>query len=356
MSSPFSELSIKERSNILNQISDLLKESGLSDATVKLSRQTVCALGADKIEEDFAVSVEKKYPNEKQNLIDSFKEKAKDLVTKYQLNIGLECEVGEGQQYVTIEDVTKIETPEEVVNLEHKEGEVWLLDFWATWCPPCQAPMAHNQEMLDTNSKTWKDKVRIIGLSIDRSAESVVKHVGEKNWKSVEHYWRAHSKCSDIYNIRGVPCVMLIDKSGKIVFKGHPASRPNLEKDLNDLVEGKELVSPNEEEAKESEESESIMVDSATIHAEIDDFKVKVGPELQTELKENVKNFYRAYCVMVAEEEISPETGKSKTTYDNYRVLVGPKDELEKVKEHLEAKVKGSFKVVLREQALSNED
>jgi len=41
-----------------------------------------------------------------------------------------------------------------------------LLDLWATWCPPCQAPMAHNQHMLETR-KDWGDKVRIIGLSID---------------------------------------------------------------------------------------------------------------------------------------------------------------------------------------------
>jgi len=56
---------------------------------------------------------------------------------------------------------------DEEVNLEHKQGEVWLLDFWATWCPPCQKPMAHNQDMITRRGGDWGSNVRIIGLSID---------------------------------------------------------------------------------------------------------------------------------------------------------------------------------------------
>lgn len=38
--------------------------------------------------------------------------------------------------------------------------------------------------------------------------------------------------------MQGVPHVMLIDKTGKIVFKGHPAGRPDLKADMEKLANG----------------------------------------------------------------------------------------------------------------------
>ena len=90
---------------------------------------------------------------------------------------------------------------EDTINLEHKEGEVWLVDFWATWCPPCQKPMAHNQEMLEKRAADWGSNVRIIGISIDQTKDIVVKHCEEKKWMSIEHYHRHESNCSDVYSV-----------------------------------------------------------------------------------------------------------------------------------------------------------
>ena len=83
----------------------------------------------------------------------------------------------------------------------HKPGQVFLIDFWATWCPPCQQPMAHNQEMLEHHGARWGDKVRIIGISIDQTAEAVVKHVKAKGWTKVEHFHRAGSSADNDYGV-----------------------------------------------------------------------------------------------------------------------------------------------------------
>lgn len=63
--------------------------------------------------------------------------------------------------------------------VKHEPGQVLLLDFWATWCGPCQPFMQHNQDMLQKR-KDWAGKVRLIGLSDDEDLDALNKHVNEK--------------------------------------------------------------------------------------------------------------------------------------------------------------------------------
>jgi len=122
--------------------------------------------------------------------------------------------------------------------------------------------MAHNQEMLTKNKEKWGDNVRIIGLSIDDSPDTVKKHVETKGWQAVEHYHVRNGDCkaSETYGSGGVPHVFLVDKSGKIVFKGHPATR-NLEEDINNLLDDKTLTGegtgPAPADEKKEEESKA---------------------------------------------------------------------------------------------------
>ena len=148
-----------------------------------------------------------------------------------------------GDQFETLTNITQVMT-EGNCEVSHTQGEVLLVDFWATWCPPCQAPMAHNQKMLDDNKAAWGGKVRVIGLSCDQSVATVKSHCETKGWTSIEHYGCKGAGCTAAqdFGVSGIPCVALVDTNGKIVFKGHPASRPNLEKDLTDLLAGNTIA------------------------------------------------------------------------------------------------------------------
>lgn len=97
--------------------------------------------------------------------------------------------------------------------------------------------------MLEEHGERWAGKVRIIGCSIDNEASTVKSHVESKKWTSIEHYHVKTVGCtaSDAWGVEGVPHVALVDTEGKVVFMGHPASRPDLVKDFDTLLAGGKL-------------------------------------------------------------------------------------------------------------------
>ena len=196
------------------------------------------------------------------------------------------------------------------VDLPH-DGKVWLLDFWATWCPPCQAPMAHNQKMLEENPD-WEGKIRIIGLSIDQDKAKLKSHVENKGWGKVDHFFRGGSNASEVYGVNGVPHVMLIDKTGKIVFKGHPASRPDLKGDMEKLANGEmpEGLGGAAGGDKGEEEESNVTLSLDECLAEAAEFANTTQQKLLDELKETCTGMPRAFCVSTVNGSTDVDTGK----------------------------------------------
>ena len=115
---------------------------------------------------------------------------------------------------------------EKKMKLSDLRGKVVVLDFWATWCAPCQKPMADLQKLRQAHSD-WGDNVAIVPLSIDDTLDIMRQHVNKRDWTNTFNVWAGdggyQSAPAKAFRIHGVPITYIIDAQGNIVVAGHPA-------------------------------------------------------------------------------------------------------------------------------------
>ena len=117
-----------------------------------------------------------------------------------------------------------------------KGKQVVVVEFWATWCPPCRASIPHLTEL----QKKFKD-VRFVGVS-DEDATVVKKFVAKMGEKmdyavAVDKERKTSAGYMEAYGIGGIPHAFIVDLHGQVVWNGHPMD--GLEQALQEVVSGK---------------------------------------------------------------------------------------------------------------------
>ena len=99
------------------------------------------------------------------------------------------------------------------VSLADFKGKIVILDFWATWCPPCIQEIPHFIEL----QEQYKDKgFAMLGISLDQAGIDVVKSFAQKykiNYPILMHDGRVHIAYGGISYI---PTTFVIDPTGNI--------------------------------------------------------------------------------------------------------------------------------------------
>ncbi|RXJ88973.1 thioredoxin [Arcobacter sp. CECT 8983] len=115
-----------------------------------------------------------------------------------------------------------IEVKKEQVSIEELKGKAVLLNFWATWCPPCRAEIPH----LNNLKKKYKGQLEIVGFNLGKKDGTLLSQ--EELNRFIEEYEIEYPITNSDDNLKiatlvgpvqSIPSMFLIDPNGKIVQK-----------------------------------------------------------------------------------------------------------------------------------------
>ncbi len=122
---------------------------------------------------------------------------------------------------VAAPDFTATATDGHSIKLSDYKGKVVVLDFWATWCGPCQESMPHTEQVYQ--AVQGKD-VAVLGLCVwDTKAEYDKWIPAHKDQYKFDFAFdpaadnQPKSIASSLYKVSGIPTTYIIGKDGKVV-------------------------------------------------------------------------------------------------------------------------------------------
>lgn len=115
--------------------------------------------------------------------------------------------------------------PEIIVNgmngsplkLSELKGKVVLLNFWATWCPPCREEIP---SMIKLNKTMAGKPFQMVAVSIDEGGKPAVESfLQTSGFSELPVYMDTENRAANTYGITGVPETFIINREGVIVKK-----------------------------------------------------------------------------------------------------------------------------------------
>lgn len=118
-------------------------------------------------------------------------------------------------------------------------GKVILLNFWATWCPPCR----HEMPAMERLYRRFRDRgFVVLALNQWEAPDLVFAYTGDLDvFPSFPMLFDPQSSVSQQYGVKGLPTSFVIDRSGQVIYRaigGREFDHPEILQILEGLLAG----------------------------------------------------------------------------------------------------------------------
>ena len=94
------------------------------------------------------------------------------------------------------------------------KGKPYIINFWATWCPPCQAEIPD----LAAFHAAHKDTVDFYAVNLQEDAQPVQKFMAERK-ADLPVVLDTKGSAANLYGVRAIPTTVVVDRDGKIAYR-----------------------------------------------------------------------------------------------------------------------------------------
>jgi len=125
-------------------------------------------------------------------------------------------------------------------SLKDYQGKVLMINFWATWCPPCRQEMPSMEVLF----QRFKNRGFVI-LAINQweTPDRVFVYTGEfSETLTFPILFDPKGEVSDKYKVKGLPTTVLLNKKGQVVYRaigGRDFNHPEVDKIIRILLDEK---------------------------------------------------------------------------------------------------------------------
>ncbi|MBI1263722.1 MAG: redoxin family protein [Alphaproteobacteria bacterium] len=98
------------------------------------------------------------------------------------------------------------------ITLADKRGKVILVNFWATWCPPCVVEMPALDAL---QARLGSDRFEVVAISMDRRIEDAEAFYAERGLEHLALYFDPNMNMGFAAGARGLPLSVLYDSQGR---------------------------------------------------------------------------------------------------------------------------------------------